>query len=61
MTGCSTPMQFEKNNDLAINVYSMKHDGKMINPLRITKKVVRLEDMVNLLLIEGEEKVIMCG
>ena len=58
--GCSQPMKiediskFEKNNNLAINVYHIKSDGKLITPLRITEKSTRLEDFVNLLLIEGE-------
>ena len=59
--GCSMPMEiddftkFEKNNNMAINVYHIKHDGKLISPLRITQREVKLEDYVNLLLIEGEE------
>ena len=47
--------KFEKNNNMAINVYHSKHDGKLISPLRITQREVRLEEYVNLLLIEGEE------
>ena len=47
--------KFEKNNNMAINVYHIKHDGKLISPLRITQREVKLEDYVNLLLIEGEE------
>ena len=59
--GCSTPMEldqitkFEKNNDMAINVYHIKHDGKIPSPLRISQKEVKLEKYVNLLLIEGED------
>ena len=59
--GISMPMQiddfekFEKNNQLAINVYHIKHDGKIISPLRITQRKVKLEEYVNLLLIEGKE------
>ena len=59
--GCSMPMEiddftkFEKNNNMAINVYHIKHDGNLISPLRITQREVKLEDYVNLLLIEGEE------
>ena len=59
--GCSIPMEiddftkFEKNNNMAINVYHIKHDGKLISPLRITQRDVRPEEYVNLLLIEGEE------
>ena len=60
--GCSMPMQiddiskFEKNNDMAINVYHIKHDGKMITPLRITQQEKKLEEYVNLLLIEGDDR-----
>ena len=59
--GCSMPMEiddftkFEKNNNLAINVYHIKHDGKLITPLRITQQEGKLEEYVNLLLIEGKE------
>ena len=57
--GCSQPMKiedisFEKNNNLAINVFHIKSTGKLITPLRITSKEVKLEEYVNLLLIEGE-------
>ena len=62
MEGCQTPMQvddidkFEKNNNMAINLYHIKHNGKSITPLRISKKnVPLLDDYCNLLLIEGEE------
>ena len=57
--GCRTPMEidnisrFEKNNDMAINVYHIKHDGEMITPMRITQQEKKLEEYVNLLLIEG--------
>ena len=60
--GCSMPMQiddiskFEKNNDMAINVYHIKHNGKMITPLRITQQEKKLEEYVNLLLIEGDDR-----
>ena len=60
--GCSQPMnlndidKFEKNNNLAINVYHIKHDGKLVTPLRITQKDVKLEEYVNLLLIEHNER-----
>ena len=60
--GCTQPMKiediskFEKLNNLAINVYHIKSDGKLISPLRITQKTARLEDFVNLLLIEGEDR-----
>ena len=56
--GCSQPMKledinkFEKNNNMAINVYHIKSDGTLITPLRITQQEVRLEEYVNLLLIE---------
>ena len=59
--GCSMPMQidniskFEKNNQMAINVYTIKHNGEMITPLRITQQEKKLEEYVNLLLIEGED------
>ena len=59
-TNCSTPMQidditkFEKNNDLAINVYHIMHQGKIITPLRITENDVPLDNYINLL-IEGKE------
>ena len=33
----------------------MLHNGKQISPLRITNNEVRLDDMTNLLLIEGTE------
>ena len=60
--GCSQPMnlndidKFEKNNNMAINVYHIKHDGKLVTPLRITQKDVKLEEYVNLLLIEHNER-----
>jgi transposase-like protein len=60
-SGCQQPMtvddihKFEKANQMAINVYHIKSDGKLITPLRITQKEVKLEDFVNLLLIEGEK------
>ena len=47
--------KFENNNNMAINVYHIKHDGKILSPLRITQKEVRLEKYVNLLLIDGED------
>ena len=58
--GCSIPMtlddinKFERNNGLAINVYHIKHDGELTAPLRITQQKKKLEEYVNLLLIEGE-------
>ena len=60
--GCRQPMQlddiskFEKNNDLAINVYHIQHNGTLISPLRITQKEVRLEEFINLLLIESPDR-----
>ena len=60
--GCSQPMnlndidKFEKNNNMAINVYHIKHDGKLVTPLRITQKDVKLEKYVNLLIIEDNER-----
>ena len=60
--GCSQPMnlenisKFEKNNNLAINVYHIKSNGTLISPLRITEKEVRLEEYVNLLLIEHQDR-----
>ena len=59
--GCSIPMKldditrFEKNNDLAINVYHIEEKGDQITPLRITDKQVKMENYVNLLLIEAED------
>ena len=58
--GCNMPMtlddisKFETKNGLAINVYHIKHDGKLTAPLRITQQKKKLEEYVNLLLIEGE-------
>ena len=46
--------KFERNNGLAINVYHIKHDGELTAPLRITQQKKKLEEYVNLLLIEGE-------
>ena len=48
--------KFEKNNDLAINVYHIQHNGTLISPLRITQKEVRLEEFINLLLIESPDR-----
>ena len=64
--GCSTPMKldditkFEKNNDLAINVFHIAHDGYQVAPLRTTDKEVPMGKYVNLLLIEGEEHTHFC-
>ena len=58
--GCNMPMtlddvsKFENNNKMGINVYHIKHDGKLTAPLRITQQKKKLEEYVNLLLIEGE-------
>ena len=46
--------QFEKKNELAINVYSVKKNGNQINPLYITK--IRDKTLINLLLIMGKKK-----
>ena len=60
--GCSMPMEindinkFEKNNNMSINVYHIEHDGKMIAPLRISQQEKKLEEYINLLLIEGEDR-----
>ena len=60
--GCSMPMEindinkFEKNNNMSINVYHIEHDGKMITPLRISQQEKKLEEYINLLLIEGEDR-----
>ena len=59
--GCSIPVKiddvtkFEKNNGLAINVYHIKANGKQVTPLRITQQEKKLEEYINLLLIEGED------
>ena len=59
--GCSMPVKiddvtkFEKNNGLAINVYHIKANGKQVTPLRITQQEKKLEEYINLLLIEGED------
>ena len=59
-TGISFPVKlddipkFEKQNNLAISVYTVKQGGKQVCPLYITKR--REMDPINLLLIEGDEK-----
>ena len=59
--GCSIPVKiddvtkFEKNNGMAINVYHIKANGKLVTPLRITQQEKKLEEYINLLLIEGED------
>ena len=58
---CNQPMtlddinKFEKNNQMAINVFHIKANGKLVAPLRITQQEKKLEEYVNLLLIEGED------
>ena len=46
--------KFERNNNMAINVFHIKANGKLTAPLRITQQKKKLEEYVNLLLIEGE-------
>ena len=59
LKGCKEPMtiddipHFETLNDISIAVYRIKHDGKTVFPLYMTKR--RKQDPINLLLIEGEE------
>ena len=59
-TGISFPVKlddipkFEKQNGLAISVYTVKQDGKQVYPILFTKR--RDMDPINLLLIEGDEK-----
>ena len=59
-TGISFPVKlddipkFEKQNNLAISVYTVKQGGKEVCPIYITKR--RDMDPINLLLIEGDEK-----
>ena len=59
-TGISFPVKlddivkFEKQNRLAISVYTVKQDGKQLYPILFTKR--RDMDPINLLLIEGDEK-----
>ena len=36
-------------------MYDIKHDGKMITPLRITQRQVKFKEYINLLLIEGKD------
>jgi hypothetical protein len=44
---------FESKNDISIAVYRIKHNGKKVFPLYMTKR--RKADPINLLLIEGED------
>ena len=44
--------QFERDNDLPVNVYYIKENGKRVFPLRITK--MRFKPPIHLLLIVGE-------
>ena len=59
LKGCKESMtiddipHFETLNDISIAVYRIKHDGKTVFPLYMTKR--RKQDPINLLLIEGEE------
>ena len=59
---CQQPMQlddvdkFEKNNQMGINIFHIKADGQLISPLRITQQDMKLEEYINLLLIEGEDR-----
>ena len=46
--------KFEKMNDLAINVYSIKENGAQVNPLLLTR--TRDKPLINLLLILGNKK-----
>ena len=48
--------KFEKNNQMAINIYHIKSNGTLITPLRITQQEKKLEEYVNLLLIEGDDR-----
>ena len=41
---------------MAINVFHIKATGTLITPLRITQRQVKLEEYVNLLLIEAEDR-----
>ena len=45
--------KFEKLNDIPIEVYRVKENGKQVYPLYYTKR--RDKDPINLLLIEGDE------
>ena len=59
-TGISFPVmlddipKFEKQNDLAISVYTIAEHGKQVYPILYTKR--HDIDSINLLLIEGDEK-----
>ena len=59
LKGCSIPMELddipkcERQNGVAFNVYHMKEDGKLINPIYISEN--RDLEAIKLLLIEGEE------
>lgn len=66
-TGITFPVKvsdipkFEKQNNIPINIYSIEHDGKLVNPLYISKMIdpetfQREDGAINLLLIEGKEK-----
>ena len=45
--------RYEKNNDLAINVYHIEEKGDLVAPLRITDKLLKMDNYVNVLLIDG--------
>jgi hypothetical protein len=66
-TGTSFPVKvsdipkFERQNKLPINIYTIEEDGKLVNPLYISKLIdpetfQREEGAINLLLIEGKEQ-----
>ena len=51
---------FERQNNLPINIYTIEEDGKLINPLYISKFIDpeafhREKGAINLLRIEGSE------
>ena len=45
--------KFEMMNNIPISVYSIKHDGRQVDPLYYTKR--RDQEPISLLLIEGED------
>ena len=66
-TGISFPVKvsdipkFEKLNNLPINIYAIEEEGKLVNPLYISKMIdpetfQREDGAINILLIEGKEK-----
>ena len=65
-TGITFPVKvsdvpkFEKLNNLPINIYAIEEEGKLVNPLYISKMIdpetfQREEGVINILLIEGKE------